>query len=260
MSGLLGKMWGRRSTAQNYVIWTRVNRSFWHCSVHKNPNIENEDSVDSWYFDSDARVSGKLSPSEEVGNSGSQPVWKLSMSIPPIPWLTMSTTTTPKISCQSFFIHIPHHLSIRPVHITLTQLLPSTSFLLHVTTNPKQPRLSDVLVVSMPRGDDVLSSRLEGHGGLEEDIDRLSRLLGSKNHIMLTDSEAIESSVFRCRWPWRNSERSERGSCTHNLSCHTRDITCLDSVWNQDENKVDVAGILWTPPPFCALIHEEADT
>jgi hypothetical protein len=49
-----------------------------------------------------------------------------------------------------------------------------------VTPNRAQPRLSDVHVVSMPRGNDVLSSRLEGIGGLDDDIDRLARLLSEK--------------------------------------------------------------------------------
>ena len=88
-----------------------------------------------------------------------------------------SCSTSPKITSQSFFVHLPRHLSTQPIHITITKLLPSTSFLLHVTTNPKQPRLADVLVVSMPRGNEVLSTRLEGLGGQEEDIDRLAHLL-----------------------------------------------------------------------------------
>ena len=85
--------------------------------------------------------------------------------------------TTPRITTNSVLVHFPPKLSNQPVHLTITQLLPSTSLLLHVTTNRSQPRLSDVLVVSMPRGKEVLSSRLEGLGGLDDDIDRLARLL-----------------------------------------------------------------------------------
>jgi hypothetical protein len=85
--------------------------------------------------------------------------------------------TTPRITANCVLVHFPPKLSTQPVHLTITQLLPSTSLLLHVTTNRSQPRLSDVLVVSMPRGKEVLSSRLEGLGGLDDDIDRLARLL-----------------------------------------------------------------------------------
>ena len=101
-----------------------------------------------------------------------------------VPWLSRWSsflsmeTTSPKITSNSFLIHLPHNLSPQPIHITITQLLPSTSILLHVATNRNQPRLSDVLVVSMPRGTDAVSSRLEGLGGLDEDMDRLARLLG----------------------------------------------------------------------------------
>jgi len=83
----------------------------------------------------------------------------------------------PKISSQSLLVHFPRNLSPQPIHVTITQLLPSTSLLIHATTSRSQPRLSDVFVVSMPRGAEVLSSRLEGLGGLEDDIDRLARLL-----------------------------------------------------------------------------------
>lgn len=93
-------------------------------------------------------------------------------------------TTSPKISSNSVLIHLPHQLSPQPLHTTITQLLPSTSILLHVTTNRNQARLSDVLVVSMPRGADVVSSRLEGLGGLDDDIDRLARLLGLRPHFV----------------------------------------------------------------------------
>ena len=132
--------------------------------------------------------------------------------------LTMSTTSLPKISSQSFFIHLPPHQSLQPIHVTLTQLLPSTSFLLHITSNPKQPRLSDVLVVSMPRGNEVLSSRLEGLGGLEEDMDRLSRLLG----ISLQNanySKAIKSAMFRFGGSSWNCARDERRSGTNTVPC-----------------------------------------
>ena len=88
------------------------------------------------------------------------------------------TAVSPKISSNSFLIHLPLHLSPQPIHLTITQLHPSTSTLLHVTTNRNRPRLSDAFVVSMPRGTDVVSSRLEGLGGLDDDIDRLARLLG----------------------------------------------------------------------------------
>src|SRR5277367_6472066 len=100
--------------------------------------------------------------------------------------------TKPKISSNCFLVHLPRQLSPQPIHITLTQLLPSTSILVHVTTNRNQPRLSDVLVVSMPRGTDVVSSRLEGLGGLDDDIDRLARLLGLLiSWVKLTFSEEI---------------------------------------------------------------------
>lgn len=95
-----------------------------------------------------------------------------------------SSSTSPKISSQSFFVHLPHHLSAQSIHVTITKLLPSTSFLLHVTTNPKQPRLADVLVVSMPRGNEVLSTRLEGIGGQEEDIERLAHLLSTHLYVV----------------------------------------------------------------------------
>jgi hypothetical protein len=85
----------------------------------------------------------------------------------------------PKISSQSLLAHLPSHLSLQPIHLTLTQLLPSTTLLVHAATDRNQPRLSDVLVVSMPRGAEVLSSRLEGLGGLDDDIDRFARLLGT---------------------------------------------------------------------------------
>ena len=88
------------------------------------------------------------------------------------------STISPKVSSNSFLVHLPHQISPQPLHITITQLLPSTSILLHITANRNQPRLSDVFVVSMPRGADVVSSRLEGLGGLDDDIDRLARLLG----------------------------------------------------------------------------------
>jgi hypothetical protein len=87
------------------------------------------------------------------------------------------SSTSPKITSKAFLIHLPLRLSSQPIHITITQLLPSKSLLLHVTAT-RSPRLSDILVLSMPRGNDVLSSRLEGLGGLDEDIERLSRLLG----------------------------------------------------------------------------------
>jgi len=85
--------------------------------------------------------------------------------------------TSPKILSKAFLIHLPLPLSPQPLHLTVTQLLPSTTLLIHVTTS-RSPRLSDALILSMPRGTDVLSSRLEGLGSLDEDIDRLARLLG----------------------------------------------------------------------------------
>ena len=85
---------------------------------------------------------------------------------------------TPKITSSAFFLHLPLHLSHQPLHLTLTQLLPSTTLLIHITTS-RSARLSDALVLSMPRGAEVLSSRLEGLGGLDEDVDRLARLLGT---------------------------------------------------------------------------------
>lgn len=87
------------------------------------------------------------------------------------------TGATPQISSDCFRIEVSHALSPVPVLVTLTQLLPSTSFLLHVTTS-NSARLGDSLVVSMPRGNDVVSSRLEGLARLDDDMDRLSRLLG----------------------------------------------------------------------------------
>ena len=98
------------------------------------------------------------------------------------------STTSPKISSNSFLIYLPLHLSTQPIHITITQLHPSTSILLHVTTNRNRPRLSDALVVSMPRGTDVVSSRLEGLGGLDDDVDRLARLLGLLPLVGYSDS------------------------------------------------------------------------
>ena len=87
------------------------------------------------------------------------------------------TGKSPRISSDSFLIQVSPSLLSVPVHITITQLLPSTSFLLHVTTN-NSARLGDSLVVGMPRGNDVVSSRLEGLARLDDDMDRLARLLG----------------------------------------------------------------------------------
>jgi len=87
------------------------------------------------------------------------------------------TGETPQISSDCFRIQVSHSLSPVPLHVTITQLLPSTSFLLHVTTS-NSARLGESLVVSMPRGNDVVSSRLEGLGRLDDDMDRLGRLLG----------------------------------------------------------------------------------
>ena len=97
------------------------------------------------------------------------------------------STATPKISSNAFQIRFPLDVSPQPIHITITQLHPSTSILLHVTTNPNQPRLSDALVVSMPRGNDAVSSRLEGFGWLDDDIDRLARLTGLISPLALAD-------------------------------------------------------------------------
>ena len=46
---------------------------------------------------------------------------------------------------------------------------------------------TDALVVSMPRGNDAVSSRLEGFGGLDDDIDRLARLTGLISPLALAD-------------------------------------------------------------------------
>ena len=87
------------------------------------------------------------------------------------------TSVTPKVSSNSLLVHFPSSLSPQPVHVTVTRLLPSTSLIVHATTKHGQPRLSDVFVVSMSRGTETLSTRLEGLGGLDDDIDRLARLL-----------------------------------------------------------------------------------
>ena len=97
------------------------------------------------------------------------------------------STASPKISSNAFLLHLPLHLSPQPIHLTITQLLPSTTVVLHVTTNRNRPRLSDAFVVSMPRRTDVVSSRLEGLGGLDDDIDRLARLLGILPLVGYTD-------------------------------------------------------------------------
>lgn len=94
-----------------------------------------------------------------------------------ITYLLTMTAASPRISSNSFLIRLPLHLSLQPLHITLTQLHPSTTILLHVTTSRSQPRLSDAFVVSMQRGTEVISSRLEGLRGLGDDIDLLARLL-----------------------------------------------------------------------------------
>ena len=114
--------------------------------------------------------------------------------------------TTPKITTTAILVHFPPKLSSLPVHLSITQLLPSTSLLLHVTTNRNQPRLSDVFVVSMPRGKEVLSSRLEGLGGLDDDIDRLARLLCISRSTYADFSETIRTAVF-CFWgAWKCCE------------------------------------------------------
>jgi hypothetical protein len=84
---------------------------------------------------------------------------------------------TPQITSKASLLHLPLHLSSQPIHITLTQLLPSTGILVHISANQSLARLSNALVVAMPRGQEVISSRLEGIGGVDEDIDRIARLL-----------------------------------------------------------------------------------
>lgn len=112
------------------------------------------------------------------------------------------TSVTPKVTSSSLLIHFPPNLSPQPIHVTITQLLPSTSLLIHATTNRSTARLSDVFVVSMPRGTETLSSRLEGLGGLEDDIDRLARLLCILSwRALLIISKTATAAVFRI---WRS--------------------------------------------------------
>jgi hypothetical protein len=56
--------------------------------------------------------------------------------------------TTPKFTSKGFLVHLPLQFSPQPLHLTITQLLPSTTLLIHVTTS-RSPRLSDALVLSM---------------------------------------------------------------------------------------------------------------
>jgi hypothetical protein len=86
------------------------------------------------------------------------------------------TATAPKITLNAFLLQLPLHVSSQPIHITITQFLPSTSIMVHVT-GQSHARLSNALVLAIPRGQDVVSSRLEGVGGLDDDIERLARLL-----------------------------------------------------------------------------------
>ena len=85
---------------------------------------------------------------------------------------------SPKITSTSYLLHFPARFSPSPHHVTVTRLFPSSTLLLHITTQRHQARLSDGLVVSMPRGPEAVSTKLEGLGGMDDDIDRIARLLG----------------------------------------------------------------------------------
>jgi hypothetical protein len=88
-------------------------------------------------------------------------------------------STSPQVASSAYLVHLPFRLSASPLHITVTVLHPSPTLLLHLTTQRANPRLSDALVLSMPRGNDVVSTKLEGLGGVDDDIDRIARLLGT---------------------------------------------------------------------------------
>jgi hypothetical protein len=84
----------------------------------------------------------------------------------------------PQITSQSFVARLPPTLSPRPLYLSLTRLQPSSSLLLHITTDAAHVRLSDHFVLSLPHNSDTVSTRLEGLSGLDDDFDRLAKLLG----------------------------------------------------------------------------------
>jgi len=102
--------------------------------------------------------------------------------------------SAPKITSTSYLLHLPARFSPSPLHVTVTRLFPSSTLLLHITTQRHQARLSDGLVVGMPRGPEAVSTKLEGLGGTDDDIDRIARLLGILSFARFA---TFTSSLFR---------------------------------------------------------------